>query len=134
MQHALGLLRADVEHRAASHDRGRVDEHVEPPERGGGGLDRALAGVGVRLLEIELDERAAAAEGLDPRPRLGGIAAVDMDDVAARLGQRERGRLADAARRAGDAGDAAVEAEAVEDSGHRARLPSGPWHSCRSSP
>ena len=56
--------------------------------------------------------------------RLGGIAPVDVDDVAARLGQRERGRLADAARRAGHARDVAVEAKAVEDAGHRARLPS----------
>ena len=65
VQHALGLLGADVEHGAARDDAGRVDEDVEPPEGGGGRLDRALAGVGVGLLEVELDECAAAAERLD---------------------------------------------------------------------
>src|SRR4029078_4800942 len=96
----------------------------QTPDGWGGGLDRPMAARGIGLLEIDLDDSAAPAERFDPRARLVGITPVDVDDVAARLGQRERRRLPDAARRAGHAGDVAVEAEAVEDSGHRARLPS----------
>jgi hypothetical protein len=106
-----------LDHGANGHA-GVVDQNVDGADLGLDALDegahagrvRHVAGHGGRL----------AAGGANVRRGLfgaGGVAAVD-DDMGAGFRQSAGQRPADAAGRAGDEGDAAVEAEKLFDEGH----------------
>ena len=100
-----------AERRERPENAGIADQDVEPAEalvqRKPEPVDALV------VLEVERHQRGGAAERLDRVVELLEPAdgAGDGDDVGAGLRQRERGRIADAARGAGDERDAVGEGQ-----------------------
>ena len=124
VDHGLHTLGADLEERREERAAGVVHQDVDGPEF----LARAPGEVGhtVGIADIEVHTEDARTEcghvdrGLRQALRL----AVADRDVGTERGERGRGRGTDAARRAGDNGDLAVEIDRSAINGHRAS-PSG---------
>ncbi len=133
LRHPVGAVEVDVDHLAellrrlarggiGGADPGVVDEHVDLAQRAHGLLDHARAVLG--LGDVGGDGDAAAAERLDVAlGLLEPLRAAGADrDVGAGLGEPGGERGAEPGRGAGDDGDLAVEAEAVEQRSRRLPL------------
>ena len=105
-QHGLPLVGRHVGEQLVARDAGVVHDDVDPPVPLQGVLEDPRAGVGRG--DVELQGRAAHPVG-DGDELLAGRGDVDGDDGGTVARERVRDRLADAARGAGDDGDAAVE-------------------------
>ena len=68
----------------------------------------------LRIVQITTDEMAIAAGGPDRRLGIGHGRGPDRNDVRAGLGQSNRDALPQPGARAGDHGDAPVQAKSVE--------------------
>ena len=107
---AVPLLVVDVLDGGAQVDTGVVDEHLHPPQRGGGGVEG-----GAGLLAAPDGARhalrvgAAGAQGLH-RLRQGVLVAVQQREARATRGEQLRAGAADARRRPRDEDARAVQA------------------------
>ena len=110
---------ADLEHAAIDEDAGAANHRVQPPEALEGGRDDLLTTLHRRHIGSARGGLAACGDDLVRHHlgyiRLGASGAVDRpavvgnDDACAFLGEPQRDPAADAAARAGDGGDLALE-------------------------
>ena len=108
--HFVPCLRLDVAERGERPENaGIADEHIQPPVALG--ERRAEPRDPLEVLEVERHQRRGATGSADRVVKLFETAdgAGDRDHMRARARQRERGRVADAARGAGDERDLAGE-------------------------
>ena len=99
-----------------------VDDDVEPPELGDGGVDEGLHAVAGR--EVAGDRRRSASVRLDRRCGIGELVGGTGtgDDIGTGLGQTSCHGGADSSTGAGDDGNPIIETKAVEHHGLNRRL------------
>jgi hypothetical protein len=109
LDHPLPVLERRVDQRAEQHHPGAVDQRVQPSQRLDGALNRILGLALVAHVGLQRDRRhALAADPVDERVQPVGATRHHCDPGAS-LGQRERRRLTDTARRVGHQRDRPVE-------------------------
>ena len=119
VDHPAPLRRVGVDGGAEQHHTGVVDQDVEASELGDGALDGTL---GLRLFgKVGLEHERGGAGGADsPGQVIESVPAAGSDGHRGAVpGQRERRRLADPARRAGDQRHGARETLVAHDESHR---------------